>query len=277
MASYLVTGASRGLGFEFIRQLSENPANIVVGLVRDKVGTDKKLVDEKLVDGAKGSNIHIVQADLVDYDSLKKSVDAVAPIVNGKLDCIIANAGLISQFSGYDDLGTLGERDPKGLENDLLECFKVNVIGNIHLFNVYMPLILKGDMKKIITISTGLSDVEMAREYKLNLGAPYGISKTAMNSATARLHAQYADQGVLFLNICPGVVDTGGYDRATAEQLEAIKGVAVKFSQYSPRFKGPITPAESVQAILERIDEASLEGDYGGRFISHLGRGEKYI
>lgn len=54
--------------FEFLRQLSENPDNVVVGLVRDKAGTDKKVLEE-----LNRPNIHIVQADLIDYDSLKVS------------------------------------------------------------------------------------------------------------------------------------------------------------------------------------------------------------
>ncbi|KAH8160034.1 hypothetical protein CIB48_g8222 [Xylaria polymorpha] len=221
MSSYLITGASRGIGFEFVRQLSENPNNVVVGLVRDKATTDKKVLSE-----LNRPNIHIVQADLIDYDSLKKSVDVVAPIVNGSLDYVIANAAYISQFSAYDTIGVLGEKDPKQLEADLLESFKVNVIGNIHLFNVYIPLILKGREKKVITISSGFGDIDLTRDYKLGLSAPYAISKTAMNIAAVKFHAQYADQGVLFLNICPGVVDTNAPpgNRGTDKGCDGARG-----------------------------------------------------
>lgn len=37
----------------------------------------------------------------------QKSLDVVAPIVNGSLDHIIANAGYISKWSQYDPIGTL--------------------------------------------------------------------------------------------------------------------------------------------------------------------------
>ncbi|KAJ2977269.1 hypothetical protein NUW58_g7865 [Xylaria curta] len=104
MPSYLITGVSRGIGFELLRQVSEDPNNVVVGLVRDKATTDKKVLAE-----LNRPNIHIVQADLADYDSLKKSVDVVAPIINGSLDYIIANAGLISKWSGR--AGSPGARE----------------------------------------------------------------------------------------------------------------------------------------------------------------------
>lgn len=86
------------------------------------------------------------------------------------------------------------------------------MIGNIHLFNIYLPLVLKGRAKKIITISSGMADLALIRDFKASLAAPYSISKAAMNAASAKFHAEYAEQGVLFLNICPGTVDTGVYE-----------------------------------------------------------------
>lgn len=84
MASYLITGVSRGLGvsppcppqqrplltqpqFEFLTQLSSNPANTVFGLVRDKAATDKKVKAEL---GSR-ANVHIVEADVTNYNALK--------------------------------------------------------------------------------------------------------------------------------------------------------------------------------------------------------------
>lgn len=50
-----------------MRQLSANPDNTFFGLVRDKASTEKKVAAE--LPGR--SNIHILQADITDYDALK--------------------------------------------------------------------------------------------------------------------------------------------------------------------------------------------------------------
>jgi hypothetical protein len=87
MTSYLITGVSRGIGvrchqltipqrkangdpqFEFLRQLSADTTNTVIGLVRNKDATEKKIAAEL----GQRSNVHILQADLTDYAAIKES------------------------------------------------------------------------------------------------------------------------------------------------------------------------------------------------------------
>ena len=95
------------------------------------------------------------------------------------------------------------------LEKDLLELFKVNVVGQIHLFNLAMPLLMKGKVKKVIGISTGLASTDLIRQINVYNGAPYAISKAAFNMAITEFSAQYSKDGVLFMTVAPGMVDTG--------------------------------------------------------------------
>lgn len=99
----------------------------------------------------------------------------------------------------------------------LIDLFRTNCIGNIHLFNMFTPLILKGKIKKVIAISSGLADIEPMRTFNFTENPPYAISKAALNAAVAKFSAEYAKQGVLFISICPGPVDTGSnYNRKLA-------------------------------------------------------------
>ena len=72
-----------------------------------------------------------------------------------------------------------------------------------------MPLILKGKAKKVICISSGMADLDMVNSLELDTGALYSVSKAAMNVVTGKFNAQYKKDGVLFISICPGMVDVG--------------------------------------------------------------------
>lgn len=79
-----------------------------------------------------------------------------------------------------------------------------------------MPLVLKGRVKKVVTLSSGVADIEPIAKYKFDNGAPYAVSKAAMNLIAAKFSAEYSDKGVLFLSISPGVIDTGHNDNRKA-------------------------------------------------------------
>lgn len=105
--------------FEFLRQLSLNPANTVIGLVRNV-----KSVEAKAKAEINRSNVHIVHGDLDSYEVLKvslasdpqdilpadlekKASKATAEITGGGLDYLIANGARLpegSSFVGFGDL-----------------------------------------------------------------------------------------------------------------------------------------------------------------------------
>ncbi|KAL2820561.1 NAD(P)-binding protein [Aspergillus cavernicola] len=266
MPSYVVTGASRGIGWEFLRQLSNDPSNTVVAIVRDKSATEKRVLEELNA----RPNIHVLHANLTDYNSLKAAAEESGKITGGSLDYLIANAGLISAFDRYDPIGVLGE-NPEALEADLLASFQTNVIGQIHLFNLFMPQVLAGNTKKVIALASGHADLSLVQKFHIDLAASYTISKAALNMAVAKFHAQYSRQGVLFLSLSPGMVDTGLLAGLTDEQMKSLGGMVEKFMKYAPDFKGPSTPEESVRDMLSVIEGASVEKGDGGAFISHKG------
>ena len=89
---------------------------------------------------------------------------------------------------------------------------QTNVVGNIHLFHLFLPLVLKGKVKKVIAISTGLADLDLTNECEVDVGALYAASKAALNIIVAKFNAQYKKDGVLFLSISPGLVEVGRYE-----------------------------------------------------------------
>lgn len=179
---------------------------------------------------------------------------------------------------------------PEALEENLIKCFKINTVSNIHLFNLFMPLILKGDVKKVIAISSGHASLDAISNLEIEVAPLYTISKAGLNAAVAKFSAQYAKDGVLFMSICPGMVDTGHFANgmfdfvltfcwtwqsdlllATEEQLKGLAGMLGAFARYAPNFKGPSPPETAVQDVLSVMEKASVKGGDGGTFVSHYG------
>ncbi len=139
----------------------------------------------------------------------QKAASSVAQITNS-LDYIIGNAGSVTLFDQFDPIGVLGNK-PAEVTKEARDLFDINVIANIHLFNLFTPFLLKGQAKKAIVISSGLADAEFTNQYDIANAPLYSASKAAMNMIIAKFSAQYKQEGVLFLAISPGMVDVGHY------------------------------------------------------------------
>lgn len=114
--------------------------------------------------------------------------------------------------------GTRG-KNPAALEEELMAGCKTNIVGTVHLFNLFLPLILKGQQKKVIAISSGHADLDLISKYEIEVTGPYAVGKAATNVVVAKFGAEYAKDGVLFMSISPGFVDTGHLDPAKRKLL----------------------------------------------------------
>jgi NAD(P)-dependent dehydrogenase (short-subunit alcohol dehydrogenase family) len=204
MPTYVITGASRGIGLEFVRKLSEDSENIVIGLVRNKQAANEKLQRALL------SRYHFIEADVTDRRSLQLAVEQIRAI-SPTVDVLINNAGLVAEISAYTSLSDQS-LEPAVLEQELLSTFRVNVLGVINTTNAILPLLAESKVKKVIAISSGLADDSLTNGYDLYEAAPYSISKAALNTAIAKYSAKHKPEGILFMALSPGVVDTGKSD-----------------------------------------------------------------
>ncbi|KAK4450298.1 NAD(P)-binding protein [Podospora aff. communis PSN243] len=270
MPSYLITGVARGIGYEFVRQYSADPQNTVIGIVRNKAATDAKIAAD--ADLTSRTNIHILEADITSYPALQAAAAATAEITGGALDVLIGNAGIVPLFDNFDSFRTLAA-DPEGITKWMRELNEVNVLGNIHLFNLFTPLLLKGTLKKALVISTGLADPELTNNFDISNAPLYSASKAAVNMVVSKFNAEYKQDGLLFFSMSPGMVDVGLFDNITEEQKSKVGGMVAKFMKYAPHFTGPLTPEQSVTLMRGVIERASIEGGMGGAFVSQHGNG----
>jgi short-subunit dehydrogenase involved in D-alanine esterification of teichoic acids len=106
------------------------------------------------------------------------------------------------------DLLCSSANNPKALEEDLFNTMRINVVANVNLFNLYLPAIRKGQLKKVVYISTGMVDVDLISRFSVAAGPIYAMTKAAGTVAVSKFHAQYGKEGILFMSISPGFVLT---------------------------------------------------------------------
>ncbi|TLS28500.1 hypothetical protein PpBr36_00652 [Pyricularia pennisetigena] len=266
MSSYVITGASRGIGWALLENVSRSPENKVIGLVRNKASVDKRVAEE-LKDR---SNITIIQADLTDYAALERAAKQTSELTGGSLDYLIANGALLTFTDSYDVENFVKYNGGEGAAQFLRDAFETNVIGNFNLYSLFTPLILKGNKKKVMAISSGHADLNLVTEHQLDGLPAYAASKAAHNMITAKFHARYAKDGVLFMSVCPGTVDTLDFSKLNEAQQATTNNMVAIFKKLQPNWTGPKAPSTSAEELLKILEESTIETK-GGKYFSHTG------
>jgi NAD(P)-dependent dehydrogenase (short-subunit alcohol dehydrogenase family) len=140
MSSYLVTGAGRGLGLEFVRQLSQRPVSEVSTVFATIRGSPSEAL-QKLADESNGRLV-ILHMALSDKSSIATAVEQVKDRLAGRgLDVLINNAGIMPAT-------------PEGIAamDNLQEVIQVNVETVQNVTSAFLPLLKEGSQKKVLNL-----------------------------------------------------------------------------------------------------------------------------
>ncbi len=142
MASYLITGASRGIGLELTKQLLELPVS-QVGRVFAVTRGDSPAPLQDLMNKSAGRAEHI-KASVDSTESVQKAAKEVeAKLGKNGLDVLVNNAGV----AAYSPDGT--KTVPP---EQLTDLFNVNVVGPQRMIAAFLPLLEMGNQKKVIQV-----------------------------------------------------------------------------------------------------------------------------
>ncbi|KAI0764145.1 NAD-binding protein [Trametes elegans] len=266
MPSYVVTGASRGIGLEFVNQLvnmsGAHEKNIVFALARNPQNSPKLQELRKA-----RPNVHILKADITDVQALKAAADETAKVTGGSLDYLINNAALVSDKR--EGFTLTSYPTPDLLESDLLAHYRTNVVGVVHTTNAFLPLLRAGAAKKVVALSSGVADPALVLAADFAPAAPYGLSKAALNLAVAKFAAELRPEGFTFLAISPGLVNNSE-GPLPPEIAASFRKMVERFQRYAPDWDGkPISPETSVRLVLGVVERTTPADS--GAFLSHFG------
>ncbi len=202
----IVTGGSRGLGFETARQLGKLGYRLIIASKNKK-----KLEAAAKTLKAQGYDVTAKPLDVASSPSIAAFGKWAAKL--GPVAVLVNAAGILPETSGaYSGKGAtvLGAGD-----KEVVNTLTVNTIGPWRLCKVIAPLL--ADNGRIANVSSGMGALtEMGSGY-----FGYRASKAALNVLTRTLALELKPRGIMVNSICPGWVktDMGGPSATrTAEQ-----------------------------------------------------------
>jgi len=231
----LITGASRGIGFEMARQYAERGWNVIATCRTPATAA-------ALAELSAGySNLVVLELDVTD----NAEMDALGAQLTGvPIDILLNNAGIL----GGNDRQKFGTFDYAAFD----DVMAVNVKGPIRMVEVFVDNVAASEQKKIMNISSSVGSI--ARTFPGQIF--YRTSKTALNmsmrtlSKELRLSKAPGHKEIIVGLIHPGVVAT-----------DFAKGVPIPM----------IEPSESAAGVIAVIDDYYKTRRQSGDFMSYTG------
>ncbi|KAI0444187.1 NAD(P)-binding protein [Xylaria telfairii] len=229
--TWVVVGASRGIGLEFVKQLLE-AGHQVVAAVRN-VSAAPKLF--QLISSSRAEDqCTVEQCDISSNESITNFIDKIQDAVsNGmKLGNVVLNAGVLKYPNRATEISF----------SDFALHLHTNTIGPIICAQKLLNLGLDSPPPKIVFISSDSGSSTRFLDFEDGFGA-YAASKSALNQMLRHMAAELgrSDQKkreTVILALHPGEVET---DMADIELGWEVKG--------------SISPSESVSGMLKVIAE----------------------
>lgn len=192
MSVAIITGASSGIGEEFVRELKRRGLADCFWLVARRSERMEKLRDELSL------RAKIISADLTTDEGLsmiREALEAEKPEVS-----YLINAAGFGNFGKLDEL-------PEG---DAIRMIDLNVKATVAITNMTVPYIKRGG--HVIQLGSGSCFTPL---YAFNV---YAASKAFVLHYSKALYYELRELGIRVTCFCPGWVDTEFIGKATSRE-----------------------------------------------------------
>lgn len=214
----LVTGAARGLGLEFCKQLGAR--DYIIILTSRKVIAGQAAIMELEAHGYEAYHYTLDVTQEEHMTALSRQLQDRF----GRLDLLVNNAGINAKSVGGGPANFLSSTKLESLDREsLLELFQVNAWAPIFMVKHVLPLLRASEQAKVLNISSWLGSIS-----EKNSGGNYGYSgsKAALNMLNRSLAQDLKEHKIISIVINPGWVQTSmGGPRATLKAADSVAGM----------------------------------------------------
>lgn len=204
----VITGANRGIGLEFTRQLAAR-GEMVEATARRPAQADELRALAEASDG----RVKIHACDVGDDHSVHELVQAIG---RGSVDLLINNAGIYGKMQSLEELD-LG---------DVLHTFSVDALGPIRVTRALLPNLVASGGGRVAHITSKMGSVSDNTS-----GGAYGyrMAKAALNMASKSMSVDLRDRGVISVVFNPGWVQTdmGGENAPTPVEVSVSNMIRI--------------------------------------------------
>lgn len=222
-SSIFITGASRGIGLEFVKQYAPLAST---KLLFATCRSESKSTELKQVAANYPDKVKIVELDVKDYDKYEKVVTEVTKSVGSDgLNLLINNAGIHIKADFHD-----AKRD------DMLEVYEVNVVAPLLLTRAFTPLLQAsasaGHKTFVANISSKVGSIADNTSGQMYA---YRTSKAAFNQISKSLSIQLKGDNIIVASIHPGWVQTDmGGPNAPIDTKTSVENMIRTFKNITP-------------------------------------------
>ncbi|XP_040894979.1 C-factor [Toxotes jaculatrix] len=234
--SVLITGCSRGIGLQLVRELaksSDGPPTIIAA-ARNPAGSTALQELSKTYPG-----VHVVTLDVENQQSVSAALEEVRSIVgdNG-LNCLINNAAIGISV----DINTV-------TPEVMMKTFQANSVAPLFVTKAFLPLLRTAAAQStgmgihraaVINISSILGSIAHNWGEGANFKSyAYRTSKAALNMVTRCLATDLGSDGILCMSLHPGWVKTDmGGPHADLTLEESVSGMLAVLSSLTDKDHG---------------------------------------
>jgi len=260
-AVFVVSGASRGIGLQFVKTLQSRSKGTIVALCRTpETATGLNDFISALSEDQK-RRIKVMRMDLEDQDSIDSAIDNIKSSFD-RVDMLLNVAGLLGD--GVNNPGP--ERSIAKIERDwITKTMNINVIGPVMLSQGLAPLMEQrrrrgknddSNGRPIAVVANLSARVGSVSDNGLGGWYSYRISKSALNQATRTMAHELKRKSVWCVALHPGTTDTD-LSKPFQKNVQNTRLFPVDFS------------VESLLGVIDSMKEEDSGGlyDWAGKVI----------